>query len=303
MIYFLNRVNGMEGLCNQFMALFRTISEAFLYRDQGESACIILADGQTRNFINLSDEPFFSPLSIDAFIEVDQFQKVLAIQNVSLLRLREAGEVSQGAIVVCSRFPISPMTPDSSLRTGAWIANSIPFAQKPLQLADAILGWMSQHSNWTALQMRIEGDVLYQPGDNSISYDDYVQQQARLATDFIAQLPPVSAVYVATGVEEELLREAMSGLREAYPEVVLLTKKDFLRDFPASGSEFNSLSLEEQALVDWLVCLGAPNFLGPHGTSFSYLAGYMRHYRGLAPNTTLLWPENQQYWELWFPRL
>lgn len=59
MKYFQNHVHGMEGLCNQLMALYRAVSEAFLCIERGESACIILADGQTRNFINLTNEPFF----------------------------------------------------------------------------------------------------------------------------------------------------------------------------------------------------------------------------------------------------
>lgn len=213
MRYFQNRVFGMEGLCNQLMALYRTISEAFMCVQQGEEACIILADGQTRNFIDLSDEDFFSPLPIEAFIEVDQFHRALAAKGVSLLRPWDV-VASHEPINECSRFPISPMSPDDSRNIGIWIAESIPFAQKPLLLAQSILGWMSQHPCWAALQMRLESDVMY---NQNFQYDEYVREQDRLATDSIAQFPEVSAVYVATGVNEEFLLEAMPEFRETLP--------------------------------------------------------------------------------------
>ncbi|MEK3792230.1 hypothetical protein MKX42_10955 [Paenibacillus sp. FSL R7-0204] len=299
MRYFQNRVFGMEGLCNQLMALYRTISEAFMCVQQGEEACIILADGQTRNFIDLSDEDFFSPLPIEAFIEVDQFHRALAAKGVSLLRPWDV-VASHEPINECSRFPISPMSPDDSRNIGIWIAESIPFAQKPLLLAQSILGWMSQHPCWAALQMRLESDVMY---NQNFQYDEYVREQDRLATDSIAQFPEVSAVYVATGVNEEFLLEAMPEFRERHSQAIILTKRNFLRLSPEMLAEFESLSLEEQALVDWLVCLGAPYFAGPHTSSFAYLAGYMRHYRGFEPDSTSLWPIYMLYWDMWFPKV
>ncbi|MEK5030956.1 hypothetical protein MKY96_05915 [Paenibacillus sp. FSL R7-0302] len=302
MKYFQNHVQGMEGLCNQLMALYRAVSEAFLCIERGESACIILADGQTRNFINLTDEPFFSPLSIDAFIEVDQFQSVLASRSVSLLRLRDAESLSEHA-VRCSRFPISTLTPEEAHNTGIWIAASLPFAAKPLELAHTIIGSMSHYPKWAAMQLRIEGDILYGQEAMNISLDNYAQQYVHLAAGHLAQFPAMSAVYIATGVKEEVLRRASKELTERFPDTVLLSKKEILRRSSGLWEEFQALSLEEQALVDWLVCLNAPHFLGPHGNSFSYLAGYMRHYRGLEPDTTLLWPEYQPYWDLWFPRV
>ncbi|WP_405115513.1 hypothetical protein MHH28_12985 [Paenibacillus sp. FSL K6-1217] len=302
MKYFQNHVHGMEGLCNQLMALYRALSEAFLCTEQGEPACIILADGQTRNFINLTDEPFFSPLSIDAFIEVDQFQAVLSSRSVSLLRLRDAESLSE-PVVKCSRFPISTLTPEEARNTGIWIATSIPFAARPLRLAQMIIASMSCYPKWAAFQLRIEGDILYGQEAMNISLEDYAQQYVHRAADHLAQFPAMSAVYIATGVEEEVLRRASKELTERFPDTVLLNKKEILRLSPVLWGEFQALSLEEQAMVDWLVCLDAPHFLGPHGNSFSYLAGYMRHYRGLDPESTLLWPEYQPYWDLWFPRV
>jgi hypothetical protein len=80
-------------------------------------------------------------------------------------------------------------------------------------------------------------------------------------------------------------------------------KNNILKYYPKIKEELESLSLEEQALIDWLVCIGAPFFAGTHASSFAYLAAYMRHYRGLDKETTNLWPEYQPLWDAWFPRV
>ncbi|NOU79486.1 hypothetical protein GC101_11415 [Paenibacillus sp. LMG 31459] len=301
MKYFQNRVGEMEGLCNQLMAIFRTVSEAFHSVEQGEPSCILLADGQTRNSIEMGPEPFFSPVSIDAFIEVDRFEKVLAARNVSLKRMRDA-EIDRVA-VSCSRFPVSSIPEDEARTTGAWIARTLPFAAKPLKLAHYIIGWMSSYPKWAAIQLRIEDDIMYFEANRSMGLDGFAQLQVQQAAGELSQIPAVSAIYVATGASEDFLRHSTTELTIRFPEANQIHKKDILSLAPKLWEEFEAMSLEEQALVDWLVCLGAPYFLGPHGTSFSYLAGYMRHYRGFDSDLTRLWPEYQQYWDLWFPRL
>lgn len=54
-------------------------------------------------------------------------------------------------------------------------------------------------------------------------------------------------------------------------------------------------------MVDWLVCVPPPYFIGPHSSSFSYLAGYMRHYRAYHPDAMELFPTYQPYLDIWFP--
>ena len=302
MKYFQNRVEGKEGLCNQLMAVFRTLTEAFHSAGRNEPSCILLADGQTRRSVDSEQEPYFLPLPIDAFIDVPQLEEALATKHVSLRRVQNL-QAEQVQPVLCSRFPIHSMTHEESRDAGIWIAASFPFAAKPLKLAHWIIEKMAVYPTWSALQLRIEGDMLHFPEVSSIGLDAYATQQVQLASECMARIPGLQAVYVATGAQGEKFKYVSSELTKHFPQLEVKHKTTILSLSPELWREFEDLSLEEQALVDWLVCVGAPYFLGPHVTSFSYLAGYIRHYRGFEPEATQLWPAYQNAWESWFPRV
>lgn len=302
MKYYQNRVQDKEGLCNQLMAVFRTLTEAFHSAGQNEPSCILLADGQTRRSVDSKEKPYFLPLPIDAFIDVPQLKEALAAKHVSLRRVQDLQE-EQVQPVLCSRFLIHSLTQEESRDAGRWIAASFPFAAKPLKLAHWIVENMSLYPTWSALQMRVEGDMLLFPEIESIGLDAYTTQQIQLAFECMTRIPGLKAVYVASGIQGDRFQYVSNELTKHFPQLEVKNKTTILSLSPVLLREFEGLSLEEQALVDWLVCVGAPYFMGPHVTSFAYLAGYLRHYRGFEPDTTQLWPAYQNAWESWFPRV
>lgn len=301
-LYFQNRVEDLEGLCNQLMAVFRALTEALHCADRNMPSCLLLADGQTRNSIDFDRQPYFSPLPIDAFVEVEALERLLAAKNISVRRLRDA-EAERDPVVLCSRFPLRSMTPDECRIAGTWIAQSFPFSRKTLNLARLIIGCMSIYPQWTAVHLRMEKDLMQLQDVRDIGLGTFTKQQLQQATGHMSGISGLSAVYIASGAREESYRQAVKELTDRCPHIAVKNKADILRPLPELWRELEALSLEEQALVDWLVCLGAPHFLGPHTSSFAYLAGYMRHYRGFERETTQLWPTYQPAWESWFPRV
>lgn len=301
-LYFQNRAEGLEGLCNQLMSVFRAITEALHYASRNIPSCILLSDGQTRNSIDFDREPYFSPLPIDAFVEVEELARLLAEKDISVQRLRDA-KADREFVVMCSRFPLRSMTPDECRSTGTWIAQSFPFAGKTQTLARSIIDRMSFYPKWSAVHLRMEGDLLQLQDVRSIGLDAFAKHQLQQATDQITGISGLSAVYIASGTQDEKYKQAVKELTDRCPHIAVNNKADILRPLPELWRELEDLSLEEQALVDWLVCVGAPYFLGPHTSSFAYLAGYMRHYRGFERDTTRLWPTYQPAWESWFPRV
>ena len=285
------------------MAIFRTVGEALFYSTQNESVGIILSEVQTRNSIDLDIHPYFSKINIDSFVDVNELITLLANKNISVSRLQKDNNEIQNNIITCRRFPKRPMLPDESKEMGLFIGKSFPFAKNILKIASCIIGLMSFFPRWKAIHLRIEGDLLHIPAIREAGLETHTKGQVQQTINMISSTPNLSAVYIASGIQEEKYHNAVNIINEKLPHLTITRKKDILKDYPDIKKELESLSLEEQALVDWLVCIGAPVFAGNHASSFAYLAGYIRHYRGFDKETTHLWPDYQPYWDAWFPRV
>ncbi|WP_144641542.1 hypothetical protein [Bacillus cereus] len=84
MIYLQYEIVEIEGLCNQLMAVFRTIGEALYYTNKGESVCIILNDVQTRTSVNFDTHPYFENIKIDSYIDVNYLTQLLKSKNIEV---------------------------------------------------------------------------------------------------------------------------------------------------------------------------------------------------------------------------
>jgi hypothetical protein len=294
-------VGDKEGLCNQLMAIFRTVEEAMLYSTQNHSVCVLLNDVQTRNSIDLDTEPYFSKINVESFVDVNELVKILGERKITVLRSQEVNNPTN--VINCRRFQRRNMLPNESRDIGLFIGKSFPFAKKSLKIANCIIGSMSLYPKWKAIHFRVEGDLLHFPSIREMGLETHTRNQIEQTINMISSTPNLSAVYMATGIQEEKFQIAVNMINENLPHLKIIRKLDILKDYPDLLEEFESLCLEEQALVDWLVCVGAPFFAGNHSSSFSYLAGYMRHYRGFDNENTLLWPDYQPLWDKWFPRV
>jgi len=303
-IYFQYKIDeGLENLCNQFMAIFRTIGEALFFSMQNQSVGIILGDLKTRNSIDFDIEPYYSPISIDAYVDVSNLRVLLAKKNISVIRSKEVNNEIQKETIDCQRFPLRQMLPSECRDTGVFLAKSFPFARNVVKLASCIIGLMSFFPRWKAVHLRIEGELVLNDAIRNMGLETYTMDQLQKTMDSISITPNLSAVYIASGIQEEKYNNVIKIISEKFPDLTMTRHKDVLMDYPELKNEFESLSLEEQALVDWLVCIGAPFFAGPHGSSYSYLIGYMRHYREFDTETTHLYPDYQPCWDAWFPRV
>lgn len=292
----------MEGLCNQLMAVFRAIGEALYYAGQNQHVCILLGDVQTRNSVDLDVQPYFSPIPVDAFVDVAELTALLAAQNISVRRFQD-NPGHREPVISCRRYPLRIVSPDESRALGVFLGHSFPFAKRAARLANTVMGFMSRFSVWNAIQLRIEEDVLHLSDVRNMGMATYTETQLKHTIDTIARRPNLSAAYIASGIQEERYRQVADILQDTFPYLTILRKNDVLKHDPDLRVEFASLCLEEQALIDWLVCVCAPLFSGQHTSSYGYLAGYLRHYRGAGTESTDLWPAYQPLWDEWFPRV
>ncbi|EOV9525666.1 O-fucosyltransferase family protein [Bacillus cytotoxicus] len=295
-------IGEIEGLCNQLMAIFRTIGEALYYAKQHDAVCILLKDVQTRNSVDFHKSPYFSKINIDSYLDVDECRALFYKKNILVKRHQPDMDETFKHMITCRRFLQRHILRDESRETGQFIAKSLPFAKHIQKLASCTIGLMSFYPRWRAIQLRIEGDLVHLPVEG-FDLAAHTENQLQQIINTIASTADLSAVYIASGVQEEKYHRIVARIKEHFPHLVIVRKQDVLQTYPGLQKELDALCLEEQALVDWLVCIGAPLFAGPHASSFSYLAGYMRHYRGFDKETTYLWPEYQPYWDQWFPRL
>ncbi|WP_157257103.1 hypothetical protein [Paenibacillus sp. Soil750] len=299
-LYIQYEVEPNEGLCNQLMGIFRTIGEALYYSHQHDSISIIINDLQTRTSSDTTDfDVNFSKIAYDSFVDVDELTHLLLHKNILVRRPQEVNNHIQNNIISCRRYSHRQLLPDESREMGIFIANSFPFAKNILKIANCIIGLMSLYPSWKVIQLRIEEELMnFFPG-----YEKSTSNQLQETINMISNTPDLSAIYFASGIREEKYNAVAQSINHKFPNLITKNKHDILKNDPEIKKELDALCLEEQALVDWLVCVGAPSFAGPHATSFAYLAGYMRHYRGFAKETTHLWPEYTPYWDIWFPRV
>ncbi|MEI7028199.1 O-fucosyltransferase family protein [Paenibacillus sp. y28] len=288
------------------MGIFRTIGEARFYSSPNQATGILLNDAQTRTLADTIDvSTIFSKINIDSLVDVNELTQLLSKRNIEVRRVSERVHLheAQHQIISCKRYPLRQMLPAENKELGVFIAESFPFPRKIRNIVNGILDLMSDSPKWMAVQLRIEDElVLFRP-DGNAGFEAHVRNQLDQVLAIVSAHPGTHAVYIASGIREHKFASVVKAIHETFPHLKLTMKTDILAGSPMLWEELQSLCLEEQALVDWLVCINAPFFAGPHSSSFTYLAGYMRHYRGLDGAATHLWPEYQPYWDLWFPRL
>jgi hypothetical protein len=286
------------------MGIFRAIGEVLFYSTKNQFVGIILNDVQTRISSDTIDfNTHFSKINMDSFVDVNELTTLLANRNILVRRSQEDNNQIRNTIISCRRYPRRHMLPNESRDTGIFIAKSFPFAKNILKIASCIIGLMSFYPRWKVIHLRIEDELMHFLPGRDVGLETHTKNELQQTIHMISSTPNLSAVYIASGIREEKYNHVVNTINEQLPELTITRKEDILKGFPEIKEEFESLCLEEQALVDWLVCLGAPFFAGPHSSSFAYLAGYMRHYRGFDKETTHLWPDYQPYWDAWFPRV
>ncbi|MDQ0416993.1 hypothetical protein J2Z48_001165 [Croceifilum oryzae] len=185
---------------------------------------------------------------------------------------------------------------------GQFIAHHFPFAKRALSLAHFISQVVSTvHPKWEAIHYRVEKDLLVMIPPEVLDVHKNNQMESALST--ISSVQDLSAIYLACGLQDQEYDNVVDQIKHHYPHIEVYNKKHILKGFPEIEFQFNLLTLEEQALVDWLVCQAAPSFSGWYNSSFSYLAAYIRHYRGISSTNTKLGPETTGIWDVWFPRI
>ncbi|MEB9624647.1 O-fucosyltransferase family protein [Enterococcus lactis] len=300
-MYIQYEIKELEGLCNQLMAIFRTLEEAFFYKNKGEPVCIILNDVQSRTSIDCDVYPYFRNIEVDAFVDVKGLIQLLNDRNIEVKHVKDVKLLSQNKILNCRRFPNREVTLEESTDLGLFVAKFFPFSKRILKISNFIIGAMSFYPKWKAVHLRIERDLTHIPDINKTGLNIFIQNQFKNIIELVINNEDLCALYIASGLLENEYTALVDSLKEKKPDLKVINKKQLLKNYPDIQKEFNNLSLEEQALIDWLVCIGAPLFIGPHASSFSYLASYMRHYRGFNTEATYLFPEYQPYWNKWFP--
>ncbi|TCP67063.1 O-fucosyltransferase family protein [Baia soyae] len=303
MLYFEHTIiDTQEGLCNQLMSVIRTVGEALFYRGIGFDTCVILGKAYTRTSVNFDSPPFFAEIPIDLFIDMTDLTNVLNSVNIRLIRSRaEVVSPCQG-IIECWRPPLRDMSAVEHRILGQFIAHHFPFAKQALSFAHFLTHLISSiHPKWEAIHYRVENDLRVMIPSEVLDLHKNNQMQSTLTT--IHNAPDLSAIYLACGLQEQEYNDVVNQIKMYYPNLEVFNKRQILKGFPEIEQQFNALTLEEQALVDWLVCQAAPSFSGWYNSSFSYLAAYLRHYRFIHPTTTKLGPETTGVWDVWFPRI
>ncbi|SDY75944.1 O-fucosyltransferase family protein [Thermoactinomyces sp. DSM 45892] len=299
MLYIRYSIQGNEGLCNQLMAIFRAVGEALFHQGQGKEVCLVLSDVQTRTTVDLTKEPHFQPIKIDSFIDVDGLSEMLEEKKIQVKRIEEVHKLDAGLLLTCNRMPNRRATPEEIKDLGILFANLFPWSKEVIRLSNFVMDSMSSYPLWTAAQLRIERDLLSFSSIGESRLASIRESQFDSVIKFFSGTKNISAIYVASGSQASEYEALITRLKEINPSIVAINKKDIFGMNLELKKEFDDLCLEQQALIDWMVCTRAPLFIGPHSSSFSYLAAYIRHYQ----HFTNLHPDYQACWEDWFPRL
>ncbi|WP_355318657.1 O-fucosyltransferase family protein [Paenibacillus jiagnxiensis] len=286
------------------MAIYRTLWETIHHAKKDPSAGFMLNNLQTRTSINLDISPPFAPIPPDSIIDVEALIPLLEKRQIPVLK-EDAVLNKEDTIIQCTRCPHRfSVTYEECREVGQFIATSFPFAKNLQKLANFMIGCMSYYPKWKVIQLRIEGDLLLFEETRRIGLEKATKNYLdELVITSLANESGLNAVYFATGVQEERYNEIVQQLNEQFPHITFKRKTEILQGFPLLQQEFDSLCLEQQAMVDWLVCIGASSFVGSYGSSFAYLAGYMRHYRGFPESATQLLMVQHNIWDAWFPRI
>lgn len=304
MIYLQYKIEELEGLCNQLMAVFRTIGEALFYINTEKTVYFILNDFQTRTSVNFDTHPFFKNVSADSFIDINKLTTDLKHKNINVISSSKLLPLDiQNKIIHCRRFPIRQMTLEENKELGLFIAKSFPFSKKIVEIADLIINLLSVYSQWMSIHLRIEKDLIYRPDIQDEGINTFISVQFEKIIEIVTNTENLSAIYIASGIHQDEYNAFVNKLKQHNSKLIILNKKEIFKNNLNIQNKINELTLEEQALIDWLVCIKAPLFSGPHSSSFSYLAGYVRHYQGINNNLTNLFPNYEFYWDKWFPRV
>ncbi|SFX64345.1 GDP-fucose protein O-fucosyltransferase [Thermoactinomyces sp. DSM 45891] len=299
MLYIQYSIQGNEGLCNQLMAIFRAVGEALFYRGQGMEVCLVLSDVQTRTTVDLTSKPHFQPIKIDSFLDVDGLTGILEEKKIQVRRVEEVHKLDSDLLLTCNRMPMRTSTPEETKDLGFLFGNVFPWSKELIKLSNFVMDSMSIYPLWTAAQLRIERDLLSFSDIGEDRLSSIRESQFDSVIKFFSDTQNISAIYVASGSKANEYEALITRLKEINPCIVAINKKDIFERNLEFKKEFNELYLEQQALIDWMVCTRAPLFIGPHSSSFAYLAAYIRHYQ----HFTNLHPDYQACWEDWFPRL
>ncbi|KUI65521.1 hypothetical protein VM1G_01215 [Cytospora mali] len=126
-------------------------------------------------------------------------------------------------------------------------------------------------SGFIGVHLRTENDAL----SNWPSFEEQTTSYLARASSLN---PPPRYAYLATGNTTEAAKFAMRALSQQSLHIV--TKHELMSDFPELLSQLNSLSWDQQALVDFIVLLQAEYFLGVSPSSFSMNVALKRHLKG-----------------------
>ncbi|SDX18512.1 GDP-fucose protein O-fucosyltransferase [Marininema mesophilum] len=298
-LFFENIVRSHEGLCNQLMGVFRTVGEALFFSSKGHSVGVILNEFYTRTSINFDSS---RKIPIDSFIDMQSLTTLLSSRNILVIQSKkEIPSLLRKNIFKCERMPLNrKMSIEEHKNMGIFIANFFPFAKKVQDISSLTINELSVYKKWKGIHLRIERDLLTVMSEESLDILNITQ--IKTICNSVSSDKDLSTIYIASGLQENEYNRVVCQIKQQHPYLTILNKSNILKNNPKIEQQFNSLCLEEQALVDWLVCLEAPFFSGCYFSSFAYLAAYMRHYRGFRSGMTKL-EGSHEFWDEWFPRL
>lgn len=298
-----------SGLCHMIMGIIRTVDECIHRTQNGSKVTLVLEDLQTRTSTDSIDfDVNFAPIPYDAIINVEQLQAFLQSYQIEVKRAKEIN-YSAVNILYCERYLVRPLSAQEHKNIGLLAVNHIPFNKKMIEISRWIMQQLDQLSQkeagWSAFHLRIEEELInkfYFGNTNDVK--QYRNDQLAALSNNIESFMPDPVVYIAHGLKDENYSQIKDELSARYPAATITTKKELLSEHNELYRYiFESCSLEEQAFLDWLVCMQAPHFTGIHYSSFPYMAAYYRHYKGVPAHTTKLLPPEQWYWDHAFARV
>lgn len=126
-------------------------------------------------------------------------------------------------------------------------------------------------SGFLGVHLRTETDALG-------TWPSFEEQSTAYLSKASALSPPPKCAYLATGNATEAARFA--SLAQSQQALHVVTKRDLLSKTPDLLEQLNSLSWDQQAVVDFIVLLRAEHFLGVSPSSFSMNVALKRHLKG-----------------------
>lgn len=130
-------------------------------------------------------------------------------------------------------------------------------------------------ARFVGIHLRTENDALSFWPDFEAQRGAYLDKIAKLATTPTTASSGPRFVYLATGNATEAAKFA--SLAQDQQQLGVVTKHQLLASHPALLERLNTLSWDQQAVVDFVVLLQANYFLGVSPSSFSLNVALKRH--------------------------